>query len=71
MATIYKYLAELANARWQFPKEKAENSFFGDYAPEMNETPALEQELQFWYQSLIGILRWMVKLGRLDIITEV
>ena len=36
----------------------------------MEKTPALEQDLASWYQSLIGILRWMVEIGRVDIITE-
>ena len=37
----------------------------------MDETPALDQYLSSWYQYLIGMLRWMVKIGREDIITEV
>ena len=31
---------------------------------------ALEHDLSSWYQTLIGMLRWMVEIGRLDIITE-
>ena len=37
----------------------------------MNETPALEHALASWYQSLIGILRWMLEICGVDIITEV
>ena len=37
----------------------------------MDDTPALEQELASWYQSLIGMLRWMIEIGKVDIITEV
>ena len=37
----------------------------------MDKTPALEQEIASSYQYLIGIQRWMVKIVRLDIITEV
>ena len=66
-----KYLAELADARRQLPKTKAENPFVGDYAPGMAATPALEQDLASLYQSLIGMLRWMVEIGRVYIITEV
>ena len=40
-----KYLAKLDDERWQLPKNKAENPFIGDYAPEMEDTPALEQDL--------------------------
>ena len=64
-------MSELANVRWQFPKKKSENPFFGDYAPEMDETLDLEQELASWYQYFIGIIRWMVEIGRYDIIDEV
>ena len=45
VSNMEKYLAELADARWQFPKKKAENPFVGDYAPDMDETPALEHDL--------------------------
>ena len=37
----------------------------------MEEAPALEHELESWYQSLVVILRWMLEIGRVDIITEV
>ena len=37
----------------------------------MGDTPALEQDLASWYQSFIGMLRWMLEIGRFDIITEV
>ena len=62
---------ELANACWQFPKKKAENIFVGDYAPEMYEKPDMYQDLASCYQSLIVVLRWMVEIGRVDIITKV
>ena len=64
-------MVELGDARWKLPKKKDENTFVGDNASEMSNNPALEQELASWYQSLIGMLRWMVKIGRIDIITEV
>ena len=51
--------------------KKSENTFVGDYATEMEEKPYLEQELASWHQSLIGMLRWMVKLNRVDITTKV
>ena len=56
-----KYLAELANTCWQFPKKKVENPFVGDYVPETYEIPALEKDIACWYQYLIGMLRMMVK----------
>ena len=51
--------------------KKAANPFEGDYEPKMDETPLLIPELASWYASLIGMLQWMVEIGRLDIITEV
>ena len=71
MKNVKNYLADLANARWQFPRNKTENPFFEDYAPEMDETPALEQELESWYQYLIGIIRGMVEICIVDTITNV
>ena len=41
------------------------------YRPEIDVTPELDQEDSAYYQSLIGILRWIVELGRVDINVEV
>ena len=51
--------------------KKAANPFPGDYEPKLDTTPTLNSELSSWYASLIGMLRWMVEIGRVDIITEV
>jgi hypothetical protein len=40
-----------------------------NYRPEVDITPELK-ELSY-YQSQIGVLRWMVELGRIDIVTDV
>jgi hypothetical protein len=42
-----------------------------NYRPEMDTTPELDAEKASYYMSQIGILRWCVELGRVDIITEV
>ena len=42
-----------------------------DYRPELDITPELGIKDIACYQSLIGILRWIVELGRFDITTEV
>ena len=60
VANVEKYLAELADGRWNFPKKKAEYPFIGYYAPDMDETPDLEHDLESWYDSLIGIIKWIV-----------
>eukprot|EP00978_Attheya_sp_CCMP212_P005090 scaffold11251_cov50-Attheya_sp.AAC.1 len=46
-------------------------AFVKDYRPELDISEELGSEEASYYQSQIGILRWMVGLGRVDIITEV
>ena len=41
------------------------------YRPEIDTTPELSAIDAAYYQSLIGVLRWMVELGRVDICLEV
>lgn len=42
-----------------------------NYSPEIDQSPELDDQNAAYYQSLIGILRWIVEMGRIDIITEV
>ena len=42
-----------------------------NYAPELDTTPLLDSDQASFYQSQIGVLRWCVELGRVDIITEI
>ena len=42
-----------------------------NYRPEIDTSPELEPQRASYYQSLIGILRWIVELGRVDITCEV
>jgi len=41
------------------------------YRPEINVTPLLDEERTNRFRQLIGILRWAIELGRIDILTEV
>ncbi len=41
------------------------------YRPELDISPILEPEQANYYASLIGILRWAVELGRIDIYIDV
>jgi hypothetical protein len=50
---------------------KASGPFTRGYKPELDESPELDPIRANLYQSQIGILRWCVELGRIDIITEV
>ena len=51
--------------------KRAPTLFMGGYQPEIDVIPELEPESATYYQSQLGILRWMCELGRIDIITEV
>ena len=45
--------------------------FPSGWKPELDVTPELKDEDASYYQQQIGVLRWMVELGRIDICTEV
>jgi hypothetical protein len=42
-----------------------------DYCPEMDISDPLDPECSSFYQHLIGVMQWMVELGRVDIATEI
>ena len=46
---------------------KAVTPMTSGYRPEIDTTPELGLEDAAYYHSLIGVLRWMVELGRIDI----
>jgi hypothetical protein len=52
-------------------KSTALNPFSSGYKPELDVTPELNDELGSRFLQLIGILRWAIELGRLDIFVEV
>ena len=74
-----KYVQEaVANVEKYLAKEglpglvkKALNPFPTGYTPELDESRELNPTQANLFQSHIGILRWMVELGRVDIMTEV
>ena len=50
---------------------KVSSPFSNGYRPEMDVTKELNAEEASYYQAQIGVLRWIVEIGRIDIITEV
>ena len=64
---VEDYLAK----KGQKLKRKAASPITPNYSPEIDSSPELSDVESTYYQSLIGILRWMVEMGRMDIITEV
>jgi hypothetical protein len=41
------------------------------YRPELDVSPVLDAERANYFQSQIGVLRWAVEIGRIDIMCEV
>lgn len=54
-----------------YGKKNANRPFPASYRPECDTSPELNNEMASRYLQLIGILRWAVELGRIDIYTEV
>ena len=52
-------------------KSKISTPMSTGYLPELDATPELDAERVNYFQGLIGILRWAVELGRVDIIVPV
>ena len=55
---------------FRLPK-KAKNSFKIDYDPELDTSPELDSDAMSYDLTIMGILRWMIELGRVDIMMEV
>ena len=68
VANVKKWLETHGN--WRLPT-KSETPIQTSYRPEIDVTPELPPEESSYYQSLIGILRWIVELGRVDVCLEV
>jgi hypothetical protein len=61
---IQKHGAKMLRKKTQSPME-------ANYRPELDVSPILPADTANYYQSQLGILRWIVELGRIDIATEV
>jgi hypothetical protein len=55
----------------EFLPKKTKTPLSSGYRPELDFSPGLCSEMTNYYQGLIGILRWIVELGRIDIIVPV
>ena len=61
----------MAENSMSYPKAKAKTPFTSaSYRPELESSKELSPKLITLYQNLIGILRWICELGRLDILLE-
>ena len=70
VGNVKEYLKKRGDGKWTVPA-KAETPIQSTYHPELEVSPELDTEDASYYQSLIGVLRWIVELGRVDICLEV
>ena len=66
---VEDHLQKLQNPNWKFPK-KADTPMQTSYRPELDVTPELGPNEATYFMSLIGVLRWIVELGRIDVCLE-
>jgi hypothetical protein len=52
-------------------KKKVVSPIASGYRPELDASPELNEQRASYYASLMGVLRWVIELGRVDIIVEV
>ena len=67
---VEEYTSTQTGERWKMPR-RAETPLRTSYRPELDVSAELLPVEAAYYQSLIGILRWIVELGRVDICLEV
>ena len=67
---VEAYVGRLKNSHLKIPS-KAETPLTTSYRPELDGLSELTPRDSAYYQSLIGILRWIVELRRIDICLEV
>jgi hypothetical protein len=61
---------ELAKVSKQL-KKKVVSPLASGYRPELDASPELDENRASYFASLMGVLRWCIELGRIDIIVEV
>ena len=60
----------LEDVKCEVLKYNASNPFPSNYRPEIDVTEELDTELLSWYLHLVGILRWSIEIGIIDIFHE-
>ncbi len=64
------HLMKKLNGKYSIPT-RADNPFPVDYDPSTDLSNILDPDCSSFYQHLIGVMRWMVELGPINIATEV
>jgi hypothetical protein len=67
---VEDFIAKDETKRWKLPN-KAETPMCTSYGQELDVTPEMSPQEAAYYQSIIGILRWIVELGGGDICLDV
>jgi hypothetical protein len=70
MRAVTKVKRTVAEANQRL-KTKVTTPIADNYRAELDATPKLKSERTTYFQGLIGVLRWIVDLGRLDIMVAV
>ena len=58
------------DVRYKLPKQ-APNPFFMGYEAELDTSKLYDLEEASYFQSIIGVMHWMIEIGRVDIVIEV
>ena len=64
---VERYLGERGR---QLKKTGVVSPLSSGYRPELDASPELDDEQASYYSSLMGVLRWILELGRIDIMVE-
>ena len=70
-AAAVNNVTEVLNKRGLRLPTKCLTPLSGGYRPELDTTPELKADGVQYYQEIIGVLRWAVEIGRVDILHEV
>ena len=63
------FLKNNFDGKYSLPK-MSPNPFVGGYRPEIDMTDPLDPDRASYYQTMIGVMRWMVEIGIIDIATS-
>ena len=58
----HEYVAKHVSKGYKLPK-RAKNPIESGYCPELDVSPCLGPDEASYYQSLIGVMRWMIEIG--------
>ena len=64
------HLSTNFGGKYRMPK-KTENLVKMGYGPDLDTSPELESDAASYYRMIIGVLRWIIELGRIDTISKV